>query len=230
MSTVEAYIKQLPPITRTYLLTTLSITLLCTLNIIDYSYLYLDWSLIRYKFHIWRLITNFLFFGKFSMPFVFTLILLVRYFNQTESTYYNTNQTRPDFIYALMLCIIGIYSISLYFNGFYFNGSILIFYVLYIWSRKQPYTPIDIYGFIFSAWQLPFILVFIGMLMGNNPMQDIVGIVLGHIYIFINDIYPSVYNRTLLYTPQWLTRAVQGKQIIQNVRPAWASGQGHRLN
>lgn len=88
MSSVEEYYRSLPPITKCYLVSSLATTVLVTFQLINPAHLYLDWSLIIHKFQIWRLLTNLLFFGTFSMNMVFQLVLLVRYFNQIESQYY----------------------------------------------------------------------------------------------------------------------------------------------
>ena len=47
--------------------------------------------------------------------------------------------------------------------------------ILYIWSRKDPYRQVVFYGFAFQAWHTPFLFLVLSMLLGANPVLDIVG-------------------------------------------------------
>ena len=41
--------------------------------------LYFNFDLIVYQWEVWRLVTNFLYFGNFSIDFIFHMFFLVRY-------------------------------------------------------------------------------------------------------------------------------------------------------
>lgn len=126
MASVEEYVRSLPPITKYYLFSSLATTVLVTFKLLDPYYLYLDWSLVLHKFQIWRLVTNLLFFGTFSMNMVFQLVLLVRYFNMVESQYYNGVRGTADMIVMLAIGIGSLYTFSTFFSGFYFNGPAVV--------------------------------------------------------------------------------------------------------
>ena len=55
-----------PVVTRTYMTMAFMTTLACTLEIITPLSLYLNTNLIYSKYQVWRLLTNFLFFGNFG--------------------------------------------------------------------------------------------------------------------------------------------------------------------
>lgn len=129
----------------------------------------------------------------------------------------------------LLIGIGSIYLFSTFISGFYFCGPAIVFFMLYQWSRKQPHQQVEFYGFRFHAWHIPFVMVLVAVLLGGNIQLDIGGIIAGHIYHFIHDIVPRVYGITLIRTPQFIINALSGKQIIQPVRPSWASTAGHRL-
>ncbi len=76
MSDPAEWYRSLPPFTKGYFTASVATTLLSTLGVISPYYLYLDFDLVIGKFQLWRLLANFLFFGKFSMPFVFAIVLL----------------------------------------------------------------------------------------------------------------------------------------------------------
>jgi Derlin-2/3 len=47
---------------------------------------------------------------------------------------------------------------------------------IYVWSRKNPEAPLGFYGFSFKGLHLPWVLMAIGILMGGDPTNDLVGI------------------------------------------------------
>lgn len=85
---------QIPVITRVYLTLALATTLLCALDLVSPFSLYFNWNAIVYKFEVaarslgvmwclsmvrpqvWRLVTNFLFFGLFGIEYVFHMFFL----------------------------------------------------------------------------------------------------------------------------------------------------------
>jgi Derlin-2/3 len=67
--------------------------------------LVLDWSRIVQQFEIWRLVTNLVFYGKFSFNFVISLYLLVQYSTRYEVSPYNTGAGGTSADYAWMLCL-----------------------------------------------------------------------------------------------------------------------------
>ncbi|XP_077242187.1 derlin-2.2-like [Tasmannia lanceolata] len=63
-------------------------------------HLYLNPILVVRRYEIWRLITNFLYFGKMEMDFIFNMFRLVLYCKQLEE---NSFRGRPaDFFYILL--------------------------------------------------------------------------------------------------------------------------------
>ena len=87
-----------------------------------------------------------------------------------------------------------------------FLAQALSFMVVYVWSRRNPGTILALFGlFQFSAPYLPWVFLLIGFLLDQNPMNDILGMVAGHIYFFFEDVYPLYRpNRRILATPSLL--------------------------
>lgn len=114
-----------------------------------------------------------------------------------------------------------------------FHGQALVFMLLYLWSKNSPSTQVSFFGVIkFQSLYLPFALFFIDVLQGANPMHGIRGILAGHMYYFLTEIYPSTSGRHLISTPLWLSRLVYryglGKVPVQQVRPEHPSSAGFR--
>lgn len=83
-NSIEEWFKELPPISRGWLVSALLSTVAVVLGFASPVQLYLDWTLVINKFQIWRLMTCYIFFGKFGLPFVFQLYFLVRYATKYE--------------------------------------------------------------------------------------------------------------------------------------------------
>ena len=73
---MEDFIKSIPPITRTWLLTTVGIAIAAKLNLIDPYIIFFDPTMIRKSFQVWRLVTPFFSFGKVDFPWVFQMVML----------------------------------------------------------------------------------------------------------------------------------------------------------
>jgi hypothetical protein len=73
---IEEWWATMPRITKACFVFSLGSTLAVTAGAITPLHLWLDWDNIYHNFHIWRLVTNFFFFGKFGMGFIFSMMLL----------------------------------------------------------------------------------------------------------------------------------------------------------
>lgn len=215
-------------ITKYYFTIACATTALISFGMISPALLYLDFNAVFGKFQIWRLFTNFCFFGKFSLPFLFSIVILVRYFKMLEEGYYQGPRGTADLLFLVMSGALIMTVIAYFWEGLFFMGPALTFMVLYVWSRKDPYQPINFYGFDFQAWHLPFVLLVFGLLIGSDPVLDIVGIVVGHLFHFLIDICPRVYNKNIMVTPDFLYRIFE-QQSMARPQASWRQGGGHRL-
>jgi Derlin-2/3 len=233
MSSPEEWFKSLPIVTKAYFVGAVGTTVLVSMGVISPFLLFLDFELVFKKFQIWRLLCNFLFFGKFGMPFLFNVVMLVRYCGKLETDYYSSlerGKSTADFVFMCLFGMTLMTVIAYFWEGLAFLGPALVFMVIYVWSRKDPEQPVNFWGFLFKAWHLPFVLLGVSMLLGSSPVLDIVGIVVGHLYHFLMDIVPKVYNKNLLHCPEFIYQAFESRRA-GGARPAtaWQRGQGHRL-
>jgi len=58
--------------------------------------------------------------------------------------------------------------------------------------------------FTFTAPYLPWVILGFGVLLGQSPIYDLLGVVVGHLYYFLEDVYPEVSGRKLLKTPAFM--------------------------
>lgn len=87
-----------------------------------------------------------------------------------------------------------------------FLGSALTIMLVYVWSRRNPYVRMNFFGLLnFQAPYLPWVLLAFSLLLGNSIIVDLMGIVVGHIYYFLEDIFPrEAGGFKLLKTPRFL--------------------------
>lgn len=90
-----------------------------------------------------------------------------------------------------------------------FLGSPLAFTLVYIWSRRNPSIPLNFLGlFVFTAPYLPWVLLGFTLLLNSHfPTGDLMGIAVGHIYYFFEDVWPKELasgGRRYLQTPSFL--------------------------
>ena len=112
----------------------------------------------------------------------------------------------------LCICLFG--SLVVIFSVFtlYFYADAFIFALLYIWCKRRPFETIQVmFGFTFKSKNLfnsggyfPWIYMAYQVLMGGSFITYAIGLVLGHLYIAIKDIYLPRYHKDFLSTPQFL--------------------------
>jgi len=201
-NSIEDWYNQIPVVTRVYLTLAVITTLLCALEIVSPFSLYFNWNAIVYKFELWRIVTNFLFFGLFGIEYVFHMFFLVRYCRLLEE---NTFHGRTaDFLFML---IFGgtIMTVLAPFLNVHFLGSALSFMLVYVWSYKNEHIQMSFLGLInFTAPYLPWVLLVFAVLLGASPVMDMLGLAAGHLYYFLEYEYPRIRGVKILHTPALL--------------------------
>ncbi|CAD5177761.1 derlin-2.2-like [Musa acuminata AAA Group] len=213
---VEEWYQQMPLITRSYLTAAVATTLGCSIEILSPYSLYLNPKLVLQQYEIWRLVTNFLYFGKMDFDFLFHMFFLARYCKLLEDNSFRGRTA--DFFFMLLfgatvltgIVLIGgmIPYVSETFAKFFFLSNSLTFMMVYVWSKHNPFIPMSFLGlFTFTAAYLPWVLLGFSVLVGSNAWVDLLGMIAGHTYYFLEDVYPQMTGRRLLKTP-WFIKAL----------------------
>jgi Derlin-2/3 len=72
------------------------------------------------------------------------------------------------------------------FVNIHFLGSSLTFMMVYLWGRRNEHVRMSFLGlFPFTAPYLPWVLFSFSILLGNSATTDLIGIIVGHIYYFL---------------------------------------------
>lgn len=76
-----------------------------------------------------------------------------------------------------------------------FLGHPLAFMMVYLWARspEQRHVRMNLIGVLpFNAPFLPWVLLLFSLFLGNAIEADFLGIIVGHIYYFFDQVYPKV--------------------------------------
>jgi Derlin-2/3 len=77
------------------------------------------------------------------------------------------------------------------YTGVHFLGSALTFMMVYVWGRRNEDVKMSFLGFFtFHAPYLPYVMLGFSVLLGNSVTIDLIGIVVGHFYYFLEYVYP----------------------------------------
>jgi len=179
---------EMPVVTRAYATACFLTTTAIQLDIVTPFHLYFNPRLIFIRFQLWRLITPFCFFGTFGFSFLFNMIFTYRYCRMLEESSFR-NRT-ADFVF--MFLIGGIIMILIAsFSSTLFLGQAFTIMLVYVWSRRTPETRMNFFGLLnFNAPYLPWVLLAFSVLLGNSVLVDFMGIACGHLYFFLEDVFP----------------------------------------
>jgi len=217
-----------PPITRTYVTGAILVTASCSLELVSPFSLYFNMRLVFLKLQLWRLFTNFFFFGALGIDFLFHMFFLARYCRLLEEGSFRGRTC--DF--ALMLLFGGALMClaSAFISAPPFLGSSLAFMMVYVWARRNDDVRMSFLGlFTFRAPFLPWVLLGFSVMLGNSSSVDLIGIAAGHLYFFLDDVLPTTRGGRgcrPLRSPAWLLRVVSSVETVCQAGVRLLSGAG----
>lgn len=222
----QQWYESMPFVTKNWLTVAAGTTILTNFEIIPIMKIYWDYKEVSQNFQIWRLITPFVYLGKFDFNTVISMFLLYQYSKQYEAgVMFNTGGGggTADYAFMLILGALVILVTGALFGVGVFFGKSLIYYVLYVWSKRNPTSPAAIWGIQMQGMYLPFALLALNTMLGNPVVDMIHGVVVGHLYYFMVDVVPKVYGKDFIQTPLFL---IQKFGIGEYVQPAPRAGMG----
>jgi len=232
----EEWFRNMPLVTKSFMTACVLTTLAVHLDLVHPLSLYLDFSVIFHKYQIWRLVTNFLFFDYFGINFFFHMYFLVTHSKILEERSFRGRT--GDFVFLWIFGAVLLLLIDLVFfytpwlpSSVMFLAPCLAFMVVYIWSRRNENVRMSFLGlFTFNAPYLPWVILGFGVLFGQSLISDLLGLFVGHIYYFLEDVYPNITGRRILKTPLFLKKMFDPPEVVVEDNPGgnrW--GEGRRL-
>jgi Derlin-2/3 len=221
-----------PPVTRAYVTLSSTVTILCALDVLSPMKLYYSWEGVK-RLQLWRIFTNFFYFGPFGMDFLFHMFFLYRYCKLLEL---NTFRGRSaDFVFMLLIGGILLIMLSFFTPTIKFLGPSLMFMMVYVWARRNEHQLLNFLGlFNFRAPYLPWIFLGFSCMLGTSPVTDILGVVAGHCYYYFEDVYPQLYGGSRVWkTPAllyWVFGEWNNHPLQETQAAAWRMERGWNNN
>ncbi|KRX08303.1 hypothetical protein PPERSA_01764 [Pseudocohnilembus persalinus] len=211
MDDFKVWYNQQPFLSRTYLTCVILTTTVVSFGIISPYHINLDLVKVFSSVQIWRLITNFFFVGTFSFNIIFALFFLHFAISRIESLYSKRNYA--DLLYLILFTMITLDIVGMIFSApFLISGFQIV--LIYIWCKRRPLEIVQfLFGIRIKSAYFPFFLVGFHLLTGQNVLIDVIGLAIGHVYIFLKDIYPQQSHKDYLRTPLFFQKLVD-KYII----------------
>lgn len=212
----------IPPVTRFYCTTCFLTTLAVRLELITAFQIYFNPVLIFKGFQFWRLVTNYLFFDDFGLHFFFRMLFTYHYCRSLEEGSFRGRTSDLVFLLLYGGAVITVMSMVLYYYlTIHFLGDALTMMIFYVWSRRNRFGHMRFLGiFVVMAPYFPFVLLAFGFILNVSISQDIFGIIAGHSYYFLVDVFPKhPRGFKLLETPNLLKRVFDEEDLEYQAQP-----------
>ncbi|QUC19505.1 uncharacterized protein UV8b_03746 [Ustilaginoidea virens] len=207
---LEEWFWEMPVCTRWWTAATVLTSALVQCHIVTPFQLFYSFRAVFIKSQYWRLLTTFFYFGPFSLDLLFHIYFLQRYSRLLEES---SGRSPAQFSWLLFYAMASLIILSPLVS-MPFLGQPLSSTLVYIWSRRNPDTRLSFLGLlVFTAPYLPWVLMTFSLFMhGSVPRDEIMGVVIGHVWYFFNDVYPPLYNGSRpLDAPSWWRRLFNGQ-------------------
>ncbi|XP_003745341.1 derlin-3 [Galendromus occidentalis] len=212
---MQQYFVEVPVVTRTYVAACVLTTLAVELDVISPLSLYFNPTLIL-RGQVWRLLTSFTYFGPLGFNLFFNMLFTVRYCRMLEEGSFLGRTA--DFVWMFILGGAST-AIANLLVRILFLGEAFTTMLVYVWARRNPHFRLNFFGlFNFQAPYLPIVLFSFGLLLNNGWVVDLIGIVVGHMYYFLEDVFPRQPGGfKVINTPQWLKSLLDNELAEEDV-------------
>jgi len=194
--------KSFPPITRLYLSISVIANFLVFVNLMNPMQIFLNFQLVLFKLNIWRLYSHAFFFGRAGVKTFFYIFFFSRYSKALES--FSFQGRGADYLYLLFTGNSILLLLKLFVSEANFLGPGLTFMIVYIWGKKNAQQQINLINmFHIRGSSLPLVLMLASWFLRQKTLKfDIMGIMAGHIYYYLEEVYPRLAGgQRLLSTP-----------------------------
>lgn len=207
--TLQNWFNSLPLVTKIFLVSNLIMGASLTFKWLEGASMVLFWPMILKKFQIWRLFTSFIFAGPFSLNFAFHVYILYQNLRKYEENPYNTGAggNSADVLWMILLSMGCLLLIAYIFDMMILTES-LLYVILYVGSRRDPNSQVNMMGFRFKSIYLPWVYIAIRLLMGGGITEPLLGVAVGHLYFYLVEVLPTTRRRQVIFTPSFCNRIV----------------------
>lgn len=116
-----------------------------------------------------------------------------------------------------LTCLFCYSKLGAVFVNLLFLGHAFTIMLVYVWSRRNPFVRLNFFGLLnFQAPYLPWVLLGFSLLLGNAVLVDLMGIIVGHIYYYLEDVFPyQAGGFRVLKTPSFIQSLFPDDRVNQ---------------
>nr|UXY88290.1 protein degradation protein DER1 [Cryptomonas curvata] len=186
------FLNSFPPVTRGFLIMSISVNFLCFTNILKPMNIFLNYKLVIDFFNLWRLFSHIFFFGQIGVKSFFYIFFFIRYSKALEN--FSFQGRGEDYLYLLFTGNSIMLLLKLFVPSANFLGPGITFMIVYIWGKKNAQQLINLVDILhIKGSSLPFLLMISSHFMKQKTLKlDIMGIIAGHLYYYLEEIYPRL--------------------------------------
>nr|UXY87295.1 protein degradation protein DER1 [Cryptomonas sp.] len=198
---ILAFLYSFPLITRAFLIFSISVNLLCFTNVLKPMNIFLNYRLIINFYNFWRLFSHIFFFGQIGIKALFYVFFFIRYSKALEN--FSFQGRCEEYFYLLMTGNSILLLLKIFVPCANFLGPGITFMIVYIWGKKNAQQLINLVDIIhIKGSSLPFLLMVSSHFMKQKTLKlDIMGIIAGHIYYYLEEIYPRLSGGHKIISP-----------------------------
>lgn len=207
---ISQWFKEVPLVTKLLVSSTLAATVTIYVGICNISHFMFIPELIFTKFHFWRLYFPFIFSYPFSFDFAMHMYMLYENCRRYEMNPFNTGGggNSSDFLYMILLGMAALCVV-----GYFFNLTLmavpLVYMIMYVWSRREPETIVNLMTLKYKALYSPWVSLLIYVVMGAPLTRPLLGIAVGHMYYFLTSVLPVSHGVDIIHTPEFCKQIVR---------------------
>lgn len=172
-------------------------------------------------YQIWRIYTNFLLGQrKLSLDFLFLILNLFNYLTEVEKD--ARNKRKISFFFATLFYLTFFLVAAQFIKKYFFSmeeNRILLGALCYafmtIGSYREPNTPTRLF-FLFQMKNkyTPFAIIFLSLCSGGDISQGVEGIIVGFLYLLMNDIPEAKLGYNFIFVPGFIQRLFKDNQKV----------------
>ncbi|KAI9343564.1 Der1-like family-domain-containing protein, partial [Obelidium mucronatum] len=197
----QAWFVSIPLVTRGLFAASFGLSIGAGAGLVSPVLLFLDWSKVTKSFEVWRLVTAFVWY-PLNYSYLTLLYFLYNYSWQLETSS-QFHGRKADYLFFVIFSMIVILPLSVYMSQLILLESLIVS-MLYVWSMNNKEQEVSFFfGLRFKAMFLPWVYCIFDFLTGAPfpPIPKLIGIFAGHLYYFLDTVYPENNNGARLLTP-----------------------------
>nr|UXY86860.1 protein degradation protein DER1 [Cryptomonas paramecium] len=181
-----------PPITRSFLVISIVVNLLCFVGYIKPINIFLNYRLIIEFHNYWRFLSHIFFFGQIGLKTLFYIFFFIRYSKSLEL--FSFRNREEDYLHFLFTGSSIIFLLKIFVPYASFLGPSVTFMIIYIWGKKNAQQLINLIDILhIKGSSLPFLLMVSSYFMKQRTLKlDVLGMIAGHFCYYLGEIYPRL--------------------------------------